>query len=1309
MRINHNLMAMNTKRQMGINQGNSAKSIEKLSSGLRINRAGDDAAGLAISEKMRSQIRGLNQASRNAQDGISMIQTAEGALQETQNILQRMRELGVQSASDTNVDVDRDAIQNEINQLSSEINRIGNTTEFNTMTLLDGTLDRTEAKAATAGAAKGNVVVGKNINLTDSPIAGSVKAGDYGATGNVSKNASAATFTGNVVMNELSEITTGKNNELSIKVNNQEHTLTLAAESATGSVNHTTAGAAGIVLGDASSANNLKVTINGVTTDDFEVFDAQNYDGSAGKTLEDARANMEAKLNQHAGIGDNRFTVSLTDSGAFKIQSDADFKIEAASNDSALALVSGGTMTSADDLKGTTAIAQALNDQFAAKGINAVASYDENMKLSISSTTTGNEGSVEILGGGFASSFLAEKSENTATIKERADIDASQEDQVSIQLEGKDGNVETITLTAAAQGDGNTATTFDRGADANGTADGIRKALEKAIEANENLKGRYLISGEDAKVSVTAANAGDGYAIGKLESGAVPREINLDGGAASDAANTTYVEGKDIGDVKAHGDLGASVTGSVTLTDKGLAASNVKIDGSNNELTFNIDGSADDTTVVLDDATYDGTARTKATSTVKLTNIGNGDNFKAVLKGLDGEDVTLTLTADNTKTANTKTDFIHTGNEADNIKNLKESLELAIADNAKLKGQYEVTLTDNNELTITATKATANLAVGDLTTGTITGEVQSAQYAGAKGATVDTLVEDMQAKIDAAAYSTAEIEVTTNTNAADQLVFSLEKADGNAVDITLTGAANNNKTGANAFNFDNSVASKAGDAYNIATALNAAIEDNADLKGRYEAYNDGAKVYIKATNTGDGNSIGVKSGGTYGTLRVTGNKGAITTTNTAVDSRDAQATGTATVSYENSKLVMTSNNTEAGSKIDIKGSAIATQLFGETSTRISQERLAANNELSFKVDGDNKTIAIAEQTYQDLDEFISVNKDAFTAAGVTASNEDGKLKLTSNTTGVDSSVTDIAGGELAKQLGLVEADGSSLSEGQFVQGADGNTTLNITVDGENVNAEIQKGDYTDANVLAAAVESAINKALDDSGKGTKHVTVSAEDGKLSVTSGSTGEASKIEIGKHASMDAAGVLGLTDNTATVGEKEQEGEDTSVKFQIGANTSQSMSVAFNDMRSNALKVTGTAEDAGKTVTSKDGKAVASYVKVANVTDGTDNNSTEYALDVSDHDKATAAVSIINDAIEAVSAERSKLGAFQNRLEHTIKNLDASSENLQASESRIRDVDMAKEMMNFQKNNILQQAAQSMLAQANQQPQGVLQLLR
>jgi len=136
--INHNLMAMNTHRQLGINQTNSSKSMERLSSGMRINRAGDDAAGLAISEKMRGQIRGLKQAQRNAQDGISLIQTAEGALNETHAILQRMRELAVQSSTDTNEGLDRAEIQREIGQLKSEVDRIGNTTEFNKKTLLDG-------------------------------------------------------------------------------------------------------------------------------------------------------------------------------------------------------------------------------------------------------------------------------------------------------------------------------------------------------------------------------------------------------------------------------------------------------------------------------------------------------------------------------------------------------------------------------------------------------------------------------------------------------------------------------------------------------------------------------------------------------------------------------------------------------------------------------------------------------------------------------------------------------------------------------------------------------------------------------------------------------------------------------------------------------------------------------------------------------------------------------------------------------------------------------------------------------------------
>lgn len=138
MRIQHNISALNTHRNLTFNNTEASKNLEKLSSGYKVNRAGDDAAGLAISEKMRGQIRGLDMATKNAQDSISLIQTAEGALNETHSILQRMRELAVQSANDTNVDADRGALQKEVDALVSEIDRISTDTEFNTQKLLNG-------------------------------------------------------------------------------------------------------------------------------------------------------------------------------------------------------------------------------------------------------------------------------------------------------------------------------------------------------------------------------------------------------------------------------------------------------------------------------------------------------------------------------------------------------------------------------------------------------------------------------------------------------------------------------------------------------------------------------------------------------------------------------------------------------------------------------------------------------------------------------------------------------------------------------------------------------------------------------------------------------------------------------------------------------------------------------------------------------------------------------------------------------------------------------------------------------------------
>ena len=178
--VQHNMSAMNANRMLGITNSSLAKSTEKLSSGYRINRAADDAAGLSISEKMRSQIRGLNKASDNAQDGISLIQTAEGALNESHSILQRMRELSVQASNGTETDDDREAVQKEIEQLQDELTRISSTTEFNTMKLLDGSL------AGPQGVSKGsNQTIGSQIS--------NLKAAETGMTAGVDTSSDANT------------------------------------------------------------------------------------------------------------------------------------------------------------------------------------------------------------------------------------------------------------------------------------------------------------------------------------------------------------------------------------------------------------------------------------------------------------------------------------------------------------------------------------------------------------------------------------------------------------------------------------------------------------------------------------------------------------------------------------------------------------------------------------------------------------------------------------------------------------------------------------------------------------------------------------------------------------------------------------------------------------------------------------------------------------------------------------------------------------------------------------------------------------
>ena len=217
--VQHNLQAMNSNRMLGITTSSQAKNTEKLSSGYKINRAADDAAGLTISEKMRSQIRGLTQASANAQDGISCVQTAEGALNEVEDMLQRMNELAVKAANGTNTTADRTAIEKEVNALVSEIDRVQSTTQFNTLNLLNG--EFTGGKALQVGAAKGQEITIK-ISKMDASTLG---IGSYSAAGSISDSNGASAKTAIAAITKAIAKVSEQRSALGAVQNRLEHTI----------------------------------------------------------------------------------------------------------------------------------------------------------------------------------------------------------------------------------------------------------------------------------------------------------------------------------------------------------------------------------------------------------------------------------------------------------------------------------------------------------------------------------------------------------------------------------------------------------------------------------------------------------------------------------------------------------------------------------------------------------------------------------------------------------------------------------------------------------------------------------------------------------------------------------------------------------------------------------------------------------------------------------------------------------------------------------------------------------------------------
>ena len=318
--VQHNMSAANANRMMNVTTSSLSKSTEKLSSGYKVNRAADDAAGLSISEKMRGQIRGLSKASSNAQDGISLIQTAEGALNESHSILQRMRELSVQAANGTETDDDREAVNNEINQLQDELTRISDTTEFNTMKLLDGSQAGPKGVSST-----GNVTTGASIAKLKGATA-TITAGDAsGATVTFGKEY--MNIDGAVIAVDFSKLSEDDKNALKVKWADNtsstvskkaaeifEKTINNAIDESGLSVEHVSVSASGTTGFKITSGSTGIDSV--IKTDDANhMYGTSDANGVFAKTFDTATKDLEAagttKYNGEAIAADKAFYVEI--------------------------------------------------------------------------------------------------------------------------------------------------------------------------------------------------------------------------------------------------------------------------------------------------------------------------------------------------------------------------------------------------------------------------------------------------------------------------------------------------------------------------------------------------------------------------------------------------------------------------------------------------------------------------------------------------------------------------------------------------------------------------------------------------------------------------------------------------------------------------------------------------------------------------------------------------------------------------------------------------------------------------------------
>ena len=1246
MRIQHNIMAMNAYRNYNTNTSALAKNLEKLSSGYKINRAGDDAAGLAISEKMRAQITGLNAAQKNVKDGISLVKTAEGAMQEVQDMLNRMVDLATQSANGTYQDeVDREAIQAEIDQLNSEINRIADSANFNGIKLLDGSLD----KSAVTGVSYNKVGADEILSLLpDKMLTGNTQTGADNGVDKVDTIGALETD-GNVAPSknafEISldgvSVTTGKDNQVFTLKIGEDKTLSATLKKA----------------GTYSGAQLAKALAE------------QNKD----KGLE--------------GFGDEAQKFDVTANGNVLKFSNTTEK-DAGLNTSAKVtwtLVEGG-----DAPDGTT--------------VTDVNPGDANTFASFSADVPLKAGTVQIAGKYFALSG--------ATTQALVEPDGSEASPFTINMDGQ-------------------------------TKDQVLTAIAEKLQgvSIDGIKGQFNASVEGGKLKFTATEKGaiqstDGKELDKAAFTAALKDVVKADGASDPEKPEEPAE--DPVKVTAP----TSKTISATAFDSGKAAAKFEFNLAGFEVDkagkvdFTIGGAIYEVEITDEEIKNKGTKSLAEVATEKLVDAMNtkklndatgAGEFTAVQDGTVKTKITLTGT-DNSKDVSSdfKTDMA-TFNVAAQTSGTGGSNGgiLALADSS-LGGTAG-----------TAVKVKDDSGDGDAA-------VYSFALTGKGEADVDGKAIDGETIAWKTDLDTTMAEFVKSYNADTSKAYTAEYASGK---LTLTAKEAGAVTTDPTTDISGVTASEdtaGADPTTPAVTMNAsgltteAIKTAADgtegiADGKLTiTMNADKKLELKIGDKviGTSDEAVTNSTTTYNFKAADGKtslgKVVLSAGVADTDITDALETGlsyvAATTEPEKPGTEEPKTELVASGKIDM--SSVATADLNDETATFDATDLAAL-----------KTI-FAAGTKTKINSEVEVDLGGI-ADGFTANKE---------------TVADLAAAMKAKAEEAIKAWNEA--NGETKGYTYGNVRISTTDDATGVIALAgNDGLYILADKIPAGQEETAdgtNKTTGYINTGIQNVTnynagSKAQPANATVDFGEVGawqDGAKITIGSETYTVALGTNSIfkdVKNVIHLTDEERDSEDfksiAAKKLSAAAAGNATFTVGHYGDGKTTLQQRSSAKDTTD-MTTKAKFAGYLGVSIADSTDGavagkgltlqigdTSESFNQLTVSIGDihadalgvgsinvgtQEGAQAAINVIKTAINNVSSIRGTLGATQNRLEHTSNNLSVMAENIQDAESSIRDTDIAEEMMAYTKNNILVQSAQAMLAQANQVPQGVLQLL-